>query len=192
MKVGLKTSPEAQCSYQKGREACCVSTVHSSLCTLKFLFQSLLWELRFKSLTNVFVSGTVGTAVVQFLYSSSELDSVSPQVRGTENSGCWPQPLNSIDPSAATDELSFVIRGVCSFVSFPDKPIFHFRRPCCWTRCVFPSFSCCSSSDAVVLLQIWKEARILAFGMGLPDSFYTVVLYGEKKEKKQVLYTNLV
>lgn len=47
IKVGLQMSPEAQFSYQKGREAWCVSTVHSSLalccplCTLKrLLFQS--------------------------------------------------------------------------------------------------------------------------------------------------------
>ncbi len=49
IKVGLQTSPDAQFSYQKGREAWCVSTVHSSLalccplCTFeRLLFQSFV------------------------------------------------------------------------------------------------------------------------------------------------------
>lgn len=71
------------------------------LCTLKrllFRFFCLLWELRFKSLTNVFVCWTVETtrlsadvarswAVTQFLRSSVGLDSNSSQVRGTKDSG---------------------------------------------------------------------------------------------------------
>lgn len=73
MKVGLQVSPEAQFSYQKGRESLMCFTVCCSLalfffplCTLKQLlfsvFCSLLWELRFKSLTNVFVCWTVETS----------------------------------------------------------------------------------------------------------------------------------
>lgn len=103
MKVGLQMSPEAQFSYQGERSLVCFySTFFSGIVLpalyikrLLFSVFCLLWELRFKSLTNVFVCWTVETTRLsrsescwrslpwQFLYSSVGLDNISSQVRGT-------------------------------------------------------------------------------------------------------------
>lgn len=69
MKVGLQMSPEAQFSYQGERSLVCFySTFFSGIVLpalyikrLLFSVFCLLWELRFKSLTNVFVCWTVET-----------------------------------------------------------------------------------------------------------------------------------
>lgn len=69
MKVGLQMSPEAQFSYQGERSLVCFYSTFFSGIVLPALYiktSSLsvfcsLWELRFKSLTNVFVRRTVET-----------------------------------------------------------------------------------------------------------------------------------
>lgn len=168
-----------------------------------------LWELRFKSLTNMFVCWDSWDDSALHRCRSKwccrhdtcvRLDRLCSQVRGTQDSGRWPAPLlknekkkkshgTSVSKSPATDKFSFiqdVWLNVCRF----QKPMFGFRRLYCWTTCaffsqrsVFAVFLCCSSSDALVLLQILYNAKMLAFWMGLPDFF----LHGSfcMKNKKQ-------
>lgn len=107
----------------------------------------------------------------------------------------------SVSKSPATDKFSF-IQEVWSNVCRFQKPVFGFRRLFCWTTCAFFSqrsvlavFFGCSSSGALVLLQVFYNAKMLAFWMGLPDFF----LHGsffvwriKKKDEKLVLYTDLM
>lgn len=106
-------SPDAQFSYHEGREARCVSTVHSSLalccplCTLKrLLSQSFLCcgSSVLKALPTCLYVGRsrrldsprmscCHLLPWQFLCRFVGLDSISSQVRGTKDSGRWPPPL---------------------------------------------------------------------------------------------------
>lgn len=205
MKVGLQMSPEAQFSYQKGREAGCVYTVHSSLalccplCTLKRLLSQsfcLLWELRFKSLTNVFVCWTVETTR---LSADVALSCAVTRCRGTFYTLLWdltvsphrsgvprtqgadPHPLKktkksftwhpvnqSVSHLQKTSYLFYEKIGrMC--LSFPKTNIWFPASVLLNHVCIFPQrsvfavFSCCSSSDARVLLQTLKDAKMLAF-----------------------------
>lgn len=90
------------------------------------------------------------------------------------------------------------IECVCCF----QKPIFGFRRPYCWTMCAFSHSGVCFavfilflllSSDALVLLQILEDAKMLAFWMGLPEFFffYMVVFVWRRKKKRSLFYTQI-
>lgn len=133
----------------------------------------------------------------QFLYRSVGLDSISSQVRGTKDSGRWPPPLlktkekkhkrgrkkTHMAPSQSITcnrRVIFYMRSSVECVcNVSKKPIFGFRRLYCWTTSAFPHsgvcllYFCCSSSDALVLLQIFYDAKMLAFWMGLPEFFFT-------------------
>lgn len=222
------------------REVGGVSTIHSALTwcfpalyikTSSFSVTCLLWELRFKSLTNMFVCWTVETPWVSLDVAQSCAVAVCHEVRwdltvsphrsgvprtqGAEplpswkkeeektSHGTWSisQSVSQIvNQSPATDKLSFIWEvwsNVC-VVSKKNKPIFGFRTSVLLNHAsispqrVCAVFPCCSSSDARVRLQIFKDAKMLAFWMGLPDFFLHGSFCMKKKKKKLVLYTNLM
>lgn len=92
--LGVKRSAEAQFSYRQRRGAAFSAPPSSTL----YIFQLfvLSWELRFKSLTNVFVCWTAATPqdVTRFCGSCCVTlwDWIDLHVRVTSDSGCQPPP----------------------------------------------------------------------------------------------------
>lgn len=111
--------------------------VHSHVLSLRFFS----WELRFKSLTNVFV-WRCHRGTRQLLLSG----------RGNQDSGSQNEPI---------DQFSFLRSNV-----FQKEPIFGFRHLYLLNRAFFLFPSCCRSSTFC-----WIFTKMLAFWRGLPDFF---------------------
>lgn len=201
------------------REAWRVSTVHSSLalccplCTLKCSFPVLClsWELRFKSLTNVFVCWAAETT--RFSSSASCCHSlpwqllwdstVSPHRSGAPRTqGADPHPLlkkQEKNQSTTTDELSFIRSNVCDV---SKKNQYLVSDICnCWTTCaIFPAaevYFAVFFSPAVVhqrrgsFTKSSKMQRCWPFEGDSQIFFYMVGFVWRKKNIRSLFYTQI-